>query len=134
MSCVPIVANEIIMQIEAWSFWVWPPVPCFSPPLATLIRLPLAPSAEVGNSKGKAWGNQAYVALRPRPQPAGQLGSVFKAVLNDVASPVEKEERIGTALYPKPSNTHSPTSTHTRVSVQEQGAGGGGLQPCAELE
>lgn len=81
MSCAPIVANKIIMQIQAWSFWIWPPVPCFSPPpLATLIRLPLAPNAEVGISEGKAWGKQAHVALKPRPQPAEQPGSVFKAV------------------------------------------------------
>lgn len=124
MSCVPIVANKIIMQIEAWSFWVWPPAPCFSPPpLATLIQLPLAPSAEVGNWDGKAWGNQPHVALRPRPQPAEQPGSVFKAVLNDLASPIEKEERIGTAPYPKPSNTHSPTSTHKSKCPRARGWG-----------
>jgi hypothetical protein len=35
MSWTPIVANEIIMQIEIWPFWIWLPAPHPPPPSLT---------------------------------------------------------------------------------------------------
>lgn len=58
MSCVPIVANKIIMQIEVWPFWIWPPAsppPTPTPFLDRFDLITLSPKCQPGDLEGKAW-------------------------------------------------------------------------------
>lgn len=79
----PLLLTKLLCKLKSGlSGFGHQPLSSSSPFLDRFNLITLSPKCQAGNLEGKAWRKAGTCGSGPAPQPAGQLGSGFEAVLN----------------------------------------------------